>query len=95
MFSDYRLKTDVRWITKSPTGINVYQFRYAGGGPLYQGVIAQELLDTHPDAVVTMPGGYYGVLYERIDVDFIQLPEPGSSDGTEKKSLESESIILQ
>ena len=74
--SDHRLKTDIRWIKKSPTGVNVYQFRYAGGGPLYQGVIAQELVDTHPDAVVTMPGGYYGVLYERIDVDFINLPEP-------------------
>jgi hypothetical protein len=75
MFSDHRLKTDIELIEKSPSGINIYQFRYVGGGPLYQGVLAQELLDTHPKAVVAMPGGYYGVLYERIDVDFVQLPE--------------------
>ena len=75
MFSDRRLKTDIKPMGTSPSGITIYQFRYVGGGPLYQGVLAQELLDTHPNAVVRMPGGYYGVLYEQIDVNFIQLPE--------------------
>ena len=75
MFSDRRLKTHIKLMGTSPSGITIYQFRYVGGGPLYQGVLAQELLDTHPNAVVRMPGGYYGVLYEQIDVNFIQLPE--------------------
>ena len=75
MFSDRRLKTHIKLMGTSPSGITIYQFRYVGGGPLYQGVLAQELLDTHPNAVVRMPGGYYGVLYEQIDVNFIELPE--------------------
>ena len=90
MFSDRRLKIDIEWIKESPAGINIYQFRYAGGGPLYQGVVAQELLDTHPEAVVMMPGGYYGVLYERIDVDFLKLPDAD----IEKKSPASKSRML-
>ena len=72
-FSDSRLKTDIEAVGKSPSGINIYQFRYVGGGPLYRGVLAQELLDTHPDAVVTMPNGYYGVRYDLIDVDFVKV----------------------
>ena len=75
MFSDSRLKTDIEPMGKSPSGINIYQFRYVGGGPLYQGVIAQELLETHPNAVVTMPNGYYGVRYDLIDVDFVKVSE--------------------
>ena len=73
MFSDQRLKTDIEPIGTSPSGITVYRFRYRGGQRLYQGVMAQELLETHPAAVVLMPNGYYGVRYDRIDVDFIEV----------------------
>ena len=88
MFSDSRLKTDIEAVGKSPSGINIYQFRYVGGGPLYRGVLAQELLETHPEAVVTMLGGYYGVLYERIDVEFVPLPEAAfaTASGSENYS---------
>lgn len=75
MFSDHRLKTDIKPMRTSPSGITIYQFRYAEDGPLYQGVIAQELLETHPNAVVTMPNGYYGVRYDLIDVDFVKVSE--------------------
>ncbi len=75
MFSDRRLKTDIEPMGASLSGITIYQFRYAKDGPLYQGVIAQELLNTHPDAVITMPNGYYGVRYDLIDVDFVKLSE--------------------
>jgi hypothetical protein len=35
-----------------------------------------------------MPGGYYGVLYERIDVEFVPLPENGLAavSGSENRS---------
>ncbi len=71
--SDQRLKTDIEPIGLSPSGITVYRFRYWGDCRLYEGVMAQELLETHPEAVVLMPSGFYAVLYDQIDVDFVEL----------------------
>ncbi len=74
MFSDQRLKTAIEPIGMSPSGITIYRFRYRGDPRHYRGVMAQELRRTHPEAVVVMPNGFYGVLYKLIDVDFIELP---------------------
>ncbi len=73
MFSDQRLKTDIEPIGMSPSGITIYRFRYWGDCRLYEGVMAQELLETHPEAVVLMPSGFYAVLYDQIDVEFFEL----------------------
>jgi len=69
-FSDIRLKTDIKSIGTSPSGIPMYQFKYVWGDEVYQGAMAQDLLETHPHAVVMKPNGYYGVNYDEIDVDF-------------------------
>jgi hypothetical protein len=37
--------------------------------------MAQELLETNPEAVVLMPSGFYAVLYDQIDVDFVELSD--------------------
>jgi polysaccharide export outer membrane protein len=72
-FSDERLKTDLQLVGMSPSGINIYQFRYRGDFRRFEGVIAQELLETHPQAVTRMPNGYYAVNYSLLDVPFRQL----------------------
>ena len=69
IFSDKRLKEDIKKIGESPSGINIYTFRYKGKNKLYRGVIAQEV----PWAKILDPSGFYKVDYSKIDVDFIEV----------------------
>jgi len=73
--SDYRAKTDMDWIGKSKSGLNIYEFSYNWDKDTrYQGVVAQELLNTkYEDSVVQMTDGYLGVDYSQLDVDFKQV----------------------
>ena len=79
MFSDRRLKTDITLLGHSPSGIAIYQFRYKSGGPFYRGVIAQEVIKSNPEAVIKDESGYYAVQYDKIDVDFLEVPEDSYS----------------
>ena len=69
IFSDKRLKEDIKKIGESPSGINIYTFRYKGKKELYRGVIAQEV----PWATIIDSNGFYKVDYSKIDVDFIEV----------------------
>ena len=81
--SDKRLKENIEFIKKSKSGIPIYQFNYL---PIYtedlglditkryQGVLAQDLIELGMDgAVITDKRGFYEVLYDEIDVDFIEV----------------------
>jgi len=80
--SDRRLKENIKQVGRSPSGISIYTFKYRDDmagflkdnvdtNSVYLGVMAQELLDIAPEAVVTNPAtGYYAVDYSKIDVDF-------------------------
>ena len=70
--SDIQLKENITYIDKSPEGHSIYEWNYKGEpeSRRYQGVMAQELLETAPHAVVTMDDGYLGVKYDEIDVEF-------------------------
>ncbi|MGO8023379.1 tail fiber domain-containing protein [Rhizobium leguminosarum] len=81
--SDRRLKTQVRRIGTSPSGIPVYAFRYIWGGPLFVGTMAQDLLLIRPDAVVQTASGYYMVSYAKLDIDMISVAEGISLAATE------------
>jgi hypothetical protein len=61
--SDRRLKTDVERIGERPDGLGVYAFRYLWSPVRHIGVMAQEVLDVKPEAVVHLPGGYMAVNY--------------------------------
>jgi len=61
--SDRRLKTDVERIGERPDGLGVYAFRYFWSPVRHIGVMAQEVLDVKPEAVVHLPGGYMAVNY--------------------------------
>lgn len=71
MMSDERLKENILQIAVSESGIPVYKYNYIGDSKTYQGVMAQDLIRMgRKDAVATMDNGYYGVMYDKIDVDF-------------------------
>lgn len=66
LLSDRRAKTDIERIGYTDTGTPIYRFRYRHGGPVQIGYLAQDLLETHPDAVSLGPDGMYRVQYEKV-----------------------------
>ena len=68
-FSDVRLKEDIRLIGRSPSGINIYEFKYKHTSGTWQGVMAQEV----PWARTMTDTGYYMVDYTKVDVEFRRL----------------------
>ena len=69
--SDVELKENITYINQSPDGHSIYEWNYKGEpkSRRYKGVIAQDLLETAPNAVVEMDNGYLGVIYDEIDVN--------------------------
>ena len=67
--SDIRLKEDIKLIGKSPSDINIYEFKYIGEEGKYEGVMAQEV----PWASSIADNGFLWVDYSKLDVDFIKL----------------------
>ena len=68
-FSDARLKEDIRLVGQSPSGTNVYSFKYKQLPGRYLGVMAQEV----PWASHLTDTGYYAVDYSKVDVEFRRL----------------------
>ena len=68
MASDIRLKENITKVGNSPSGINIYEWNYKGNTQRYRGVMAQEILERHPEAVALQPDGYMSVYYGKIDV---------------------------
>ncbi len=64
--SDRRAKTDIKKIGQTDAGTPIYQFRYKHGGPTQIGYMAQDLLETHPEAVTMGPDGFYRVNYDMV-----------------------------
>jgi hypothetical protein len=64
--SDIRLKTDVAAVGMTPHGLPLYRFRYKGLPTVYEGVMAQDVARTRPDAIVMMPFGYMAVDYDKL-----------------------------
>ena len=68
MASDVRLKENITKVGNSPSGINIYEWNYIGNKQRYRGVMAQEILEKHPEAVALQPDGYMSFYYGKIDV---------------------------
>ena len=64
--SDQRLKEDIKLVGKSPSGINIYSFKYKHTDGTYEGVMAQEV----PWARTMTDTGFYMVDYGKVDVEF-------------------------
>jgi hypothetical protein len=66
--SDIRLKTDIEQVGTTVYGLPLYHFRYKTGTERFQGVMAQDVLDVMPGAVVMGEGGYYRVKYGELGI---------------------------
>ena len=73
--SDKRLKNILKKVGESVSGINIYHFTYTfNPRVIYQGVIAQELLNTQfEEALIIDKNGFYSVDYSKIDVQFKKI----------------------
>ena len=72
--SDRRLKNNIKLISKSKAGLNIYSFTYKDdktwGNKTYQGVMSDEI---PTNAVVKHEDGFDRVDYSKIDVEFKQI----------------------
>jgi Chaperone of endosialidase len=71
--SDKRLKTNINHLGKTSNGINIYSFEYIWSSQVYVGVIAQEVMRTHPEAISTDVFGFYRVDYHVIGLEMMTL----------------------
>lgn len=65
MFSDKRLKENIRAVGKTKDGQTLHEFNFKGDPKKHIGLIAQEVEKKHPGAVFTHPSGYKVVDYRR------------------------------
>ncbi|MFN4144106.1 tail fiber domain-containing protein [Aestuariivirga sp.] len=66
--SDVRLKTDIEKVGTTVYGLPLYRFRYKTGPERFEGVMAQDVLEVMPSAVLTGQDGYYRVDYGRLGI---------------------------
>ena len=71
--SDIRLKEDIQLFDTLPSGVNIYTWSWNEEGKRIGadrfpgfGVLAQEIQETHPDAVSTGDHGYLMVNYRKV-----------------------------
>jgi hypothetical protein len=72
-FSDIRLKENIEKVGVSESGIPIYHFEYINknlGQFRYEGVMAQDLKEIKPEAVIEYNDGVLAVNYNKIDVEF-------------------------
>jgi hypothetical protein len=65
-FSDVRLKRHIVEVARLHNGIGLYRYRYSWSDQLFVGVMAQEVAEIVPDAVVRGADGYLRVDYVRL-----------------------------
>src|SRR5262245_30970532 len=64
--SDSRAKRDITPLAERENGLQLYRYRYASSDALYVGVLAQEVRDVAPVAVLRGADGYLRVDYARL-----------------------------
>jgi hypothetical protein len=68
--SDIALKHDIALLGHLDNGLGFYRFAYNGSDKAYVGVMAQEVQNVMPSAVVHGRDGYLRVFYDKIGVKF-------------------------
>lgn len=66
MFSDERLKQDIRRVGQTDEGLPVYSYRYIGESTVHMGVMAQDVANSQPHALGPVIGGYMTVNYGEV-----------------------------
>lgn len=62
LFSDRRLKRDIRRVGQTDEGVPIYTYRYVWGGPVHMGVMAQDV----PEAAFPTESGFLAVDYGKV-----------------------------
>ena len=75
--SDIRLKTDVQKLNSVVNNHELYRFKYINDPNRidYVGVMAQDILKTHPEAVTKREDGFYAVYYNQLGLKMTTLEE--------------------
>jgi hypothetical protein len=73
--SDVRLKRDIVLVGHLDDGLGLYRYRYLWSDTVYVGVMAQEVAETMPSAVVTGNDGYLRVDYRKLGLQLRTLAE--------------------
>lgn len=66
MFSDRRLKENVERVGETDIGTPIYKFNYIGQKQTHIGYMAQDLIESQPDAVHKGEDGYFRVNYSKV-----------------------------
>lgn len=69
MASDRRLKENIIAVGEYPNGLTKYEFNYIGDDVRYRGVMAQDVLEVAPEAVIEMNTGMYAVDYQKLGIE--------------------------
>jgi hypothetical protein len=69
--SDRRLKTGIARVATLPCGLGLYRFKYLWGHIEYVGVMAQEVLEVMPAAVVKGADGFLRVDYQMLGLEML------------------------
>ena len=72
--SDRRLKTNLVHCETRQNGLRIVEFSYLGFTNRWRGLIAQDVLQTHPDAVVEDENGHLTVDYDGLNVSLQAAP---------------------
>jgi len=75
LLSDVRLKRDITLLGQLDDGLGLYSFRYLWSDTVYVGVMAQEVADKMPSAVVVGDDGYLRVDYSKLGLQMRTLGE--------------------
>ena len=79
--SDIRLKHDIVLLGYFDNGLGFYRFSYNGSNKAYVGVLAQEVQQLDPKAVIRGPDGYLRVYYNKLGLTFETYSQWISSGG--------------
>jgi hypothetical protein len=79
--SDARLKRDVVKVDRLENGIGLYRYRYIWSDQAYVGVMAQEIAEIVPEAVVRGADGYLRVDYARLGLRLMTWEEWVAANG--------------
>lgn len=64
--SDIRFKKNITFIGRTPKGVPIYEFNYKWDNEIHVGVLAQQLEEIIPEAVVTNEQGFKFVHYDMV-----------------------------
>ena len=73
--SDRRLKEGIVRVGTAANGLPLYRWRYIGRDEVYEGVMAQDVLQRYPHAVVTGDDGYHAVNYRALGLEMRQISD--------------------